>query len=143
MLAFRPLRAFALTLLLGAATMAAAHESGAYVQGLQDSLISLSASDFKAHGPRPGGFRNVDLRYRENDMGARSYMLCGQVRLTTGAKSDWVDFATIKTDPYEQWIGGPATDMCARAVPVSPGGKDLAPALQMKAGGNLSSGSKP
>ena len=113
------------------------------MQDLQDSLVSLSASDFKAHGPRPGGFRNVDLRYRETETGTRSYMLCGQVRMSTGAEAHWVDFATIKTDPYEQWIGGHATDMCARAVPVSPGGKDLSLALQVKLGANPSSTTKP
>lgn len=128
----RSLRACSLALLLGATAGAGAHESSACVQDLQDSLVAYSASDFAASGSRPDGFRRVDLRYRENDHGARSYMLCGQARMGAGAKVDWVDFATIKTDPYEQWIGGTATDMCARAVPVSIDGSDLSAALQAK-----------
>jgi hypothetical protein len=132
MLPPRSLRAFSLVLLLGAAAGTGAHESSADIQGLQDSLVAYSASDFSASDSRPDGFRKVDLRYRENDHGARSYMLCGQARMGTGAKADWVDFATIKTDPYEQWIGGTATDMCVRAIPISPDGSDLSVALQAK-----------
>lgn len=132
MLVARSFRAFSLALLLGAITGAGAQESSAYIQGLQDSLVAYSASDFAASGSRPDGFRKVDLRYRENDHGARSYMLCGQARMGDGANAGWVDFATIKTDPYEQWIGGTATDMCARAVGISPDGGDLSAALQTK-----------
>ena len=132
MLPPRSLRALSLALLLGAATGTGAHESSAYVQDLQDSLVAYAASDFAASDSRPDGFRKVELRYRENDHGARSYMLCGQARMGAGAKADWVDFATIKTHPFEQWIGGTATDMCARAVPVSPEGSDLSAALQAK-----------
>lgn len=128
----RSLRPFSLAMLLGAATGTGAHDSSAYVQGLQDSLVTYSASDFAASGSGPDGFRNVDLRYRENDHGARSYMLCGQARMGAAARADWVDFATIKTDPYEQWIGDTATDMCARAVSISPDGSDLSSALQTK-----------
>ncbi|MCF7223415.1 hypothetical protein L3V18_16700 [Lysobacter sp. TLK-CK17T] len=127
-----PSRAFWLALLLSVAAGTDAHESSAYLQDLQNSLIASSASDFASHAPRPDGFRNVDLRYRENDHGARSYMLCGQVRMAVSANADWVDFATIKTDPYEQWVGSTAADMCARAVPVSPGDMDLSDALQTK-----------
>ena len=137
------IRSFALTLLLGAAAAAGAQQSGAYVQDLQDSLVAFAASDFAAHGPPPAGFRNVDLRYRENDHGARSYMLCGQFRGSSGSEPDWADFATIKTDPYEQWIGGSATDMCARAVPVSPDSKDLSPELQSVLGGDTPSVKRP
>jgi hypothetical protein len=132
MLPSRSLRFLLLALLLGAAAATGAHESSAYVQGLQDSLVASSASDFALSDSRPEGFREVDLRYRENDHGARSYMLCGQARMGDGAKADWVDFATIKTVPYEQWIGGTATDMCAVAIPVSPDGSDLSAALQTK-----------
>lgn len=136
MLPLPTLRGFLITLLLGAAMTAGAHQSSAYLQDLQDSLVAISASDFAANGPRPDGFRNVDLRYRENDHGARSYMLCGQFRVSSGPKPEWADFATIKTDPYEQWLGGSATDMCARAVPVPADGNDLSSALQSALEGN-------
>jgi hypothetical protein len=140
MLPPRSLRAFSLVLLLGAAAGTGAHESSAYIQDLQGSLVAYSASDFAASDSRPDDFRKVGLRYRENDHGARSYMLCGQARMGAGAKADWVDFATIKTDPYEQWIGGTATDMCARAVPISTDGSDLSAALQAKLDDNPPAG---
>ena len=132
MLPIRSFRAFSAALLLSCATGAGAHESSAYVQGLQDSLVAYSASDFVVSGSRPDGFRKVDLRYRDNDLGARSYMLCGQARMGTGDKAEWVDFATIKTNPYEQWLGGTAAGMCADAVPVSPDDGELSAALQTK-----------
>ena len=125
-------RAFSLALLLGAAAAVGAHDNSAYVQSLQDSLLTDAASDFASSGSRPANFRNVDLRYRENDHGARSYMLCGQAHIGSGAQAEWVDFATIKTLPYEQWLGGTAADACARAVPVSPGSDDLSAALLSK-----------
>ena len=143
MLASLAMRSFALTLLLGAAALASAQQVGTYVQDLQDSLISFAASDFATHGPRPAGFRDVDLRYRENDHGARSYMICGQFRLTSESEPDWADFATIKTDPYEQWVGDSAADMCARAIPVSPDSKDLSPELQSVLGGDTPSVKRP
>lgn len=132
MLLLRSLRAFPLALLLGVAAGTAAQESTAYFKDLQDSLVEYSVSDFSASGSRPDSFRKVDLRYRENDHGARSYMLCGQAGMGSGDAADWVDFATIKTDPYEQWIGGTATDICARAIPISADGKDLSAVLQAK-----------
>jgi hypothetical protein len=130
----RSLHALSLALLLGAAAGTGAHENSASVQDLQDSLVEYAAADFAASGPRPEGFRNVDLRYRENDHGARSYMLCGQARMRAGENADWVDFATIRTDPYEQWLGGAAADMCKRAVVVPTQGGDLSAALEAKLG---------
>lgn len=134
MLLARTLRGLLLVLLLGAAGGAAAHDSSAYVQDLQDSLIAFSVADFASHGPRPDGFRKVDLRYRENDHGARSYTLCGQARVGSGAKAEWVDFATIKTVPYEQWLGSAASDACSHAVLVSADGTDLSAALEAALG---------
>jgi hypothetical protein len=133
-------QAISLAVLLGATSGAGAHESSTYIQGLQDSLVEHAASDFAAGHLQPGGFRNVELRYRENDHGARTYMLCGQVRMGIGAKEDWVDFATIKTDPYEQWLGGSATDMCARSVTVPSDVNDLSAALRTKLGNPLNIG---
>src|SRR3546814_8642666 len=94
-------------------------------------------SSFSCQGPKQDGLRQVNLRFRETDTGTRSYMLCGQVHIGTGAKAAWADFATIKTDPYEQWLGGPATDMCAKATPVT-GGRDLAPLLEQELGSKRS-----
>jgi hypothetical protein len=127
---FRPL---ALALLLSASAVTGAHGNNSYVEGLEDSIAAYTVSDFTSHGPKPDGFRQVNLRFRETDTGTRSYLLCGQVHIGTGAKAAWADFATIKTDPYEQWVGGPATNMCAKATPVT-GGRDLAPVLEKRLG---------
>ena len=121
-----------LALLLGVANAASAQESNAYVQGLENSLIAFSASDFAASESRPEGFRRVNLRYRENDHGARSYMICGQMRRRADSEESWVDFAAIKTSGYENWIGAAATDTCARAVSIPSDRSDLSAALQTK-----------
>ena len=126
----RVLRAVSLAILLGAVSVAGANEGSGTLRELEDTLVAYAASDFAASGVRPDGFRQVDLRFRENDQGARTFLLCGQAHLGEGAKAEWVDFATIRTDPYEQWLGGAATDMCARATAVSASGTDLPLALE-------------
>lgn len=126
------LRVVSTALLLSALSAASAHEGSGYVEALQESLVAYAASDFAASDSRPEGFRKVDLRYRENDQGARTYLLCGEAHLRAGDKGEWVPFATLKTMPYEQWLGGTASDLCARAVPVLPEISDLSAALQAK-----------
>ena len=126
----RNLPELSLALLLTAAAGASAHDSGSYVKSLQESLAAYSASDFAASDVNPAGFRKVDLRYRENDHGARTYTLCGQVRI--GAEARWVDFATVKTKPFEQWIGSAASEMCALAIPVSSDDDDLSALIEAR-----------
>ncbi len=124
-MAVRNLPGPSLAQLLGTAAGASAHDSGLYVKNLQESLAEYSASDFAASDSNPTGFRKVHLRYRENDHGARTCMLCGQVQMGAVAEATWVDFATVKTKPFEQWIGSAASEMCVLATPVSPGADDL------------------
>lgn len=128
----RNLPKLSLALLLAATAGASAHDSGSYVKSLQESLAAYSASDFAASDVNPAGFRKVDLRYRENDHGARTYMLCGQVRIGAGAEVKWVDFATVRTKPFEQWIGSAASEMCAHATPVSPDGNNLSVLIEAR-----------
>ena len=135
-------RSLTLALLLGAASVAGAQENNSYVQSLEDSIVVYAVSDFASHGPVPEGFRQVNLRYRESDTGARSYMLCGQLLVGAGAKAEWLDFATIRTDPYEQWLGFLAADMCAKATPVA-GGRDLATVLEREFGAKASRSTTP
>ncbi len=136
------LRPLALALLVSASTVAGAQENHSDVHGLEDAIAAYTVSDFSSHGPRPNGFRQVNLRFVETDSGMRSYMLCGQVRIGTGAKAEWADFATIKTDPYEQWLGDQATSMCAKATPVT-GGRDLAPLIEKQMGSKASQSTAP
>lgn len=128
----RNLPKLSLALLLAATAGASAHDSGSYVKNLQESLAAYSASDFATSDVNPAGFRKVDLRYRENDHGARTYMLCGQVRIGAGTKTTWVDFATVKTKPFEQWIGSAASEMCALAIPVSSDDDDLSALIEAR-----------
>jgi hypothetical protein len=77
-------------------------------------LLEASAADFSAHRPPyPAQLRNVRLGYLTTADGRRQYMLCGDF-LPEG-QVDWVAFATIKTDPYEQWIGAQAAAFCEQA----------------------------
>ena len=126
----RSLPNLSLALLLSASASASAHDHGSYVKNLQESLAASSASDFAASDVNPAGFRQVDLRYRENDHGARTYMLCGQVQLAAGTEATWVDFATVRTKSFEQWIGSAALAMCALATPVSPDDADLSALME-------------
>ena len=128
----RNLPELSLALLLSAAAGASAHDSGSYVKNLQESLVAYSASDFAASDVDPAGFRKVHLRYRENDHGARTYMLCGQVQIGAGNKAAWGDFATVKTKPFEQWLGHAASEICALATPVAADGNDLAALIEAK-----------
>lgn len=52
------------------------------------------------------------------------------MRSIRATREGWTDFATVRTDPYEQWVGGSAADMCARAAPMAADGSDLSSAIQ-------------
>jgi len=133
--AFSVVRTLACIALLATALAAHAHGNEDSLQAVQDALVSWSASDFSDHGPRAEKVRNVHVRYAEKDGGERSYMLCGQFLPAGGTGVGWMQFATIKTDPYEQWIGGQAEALCERALPLSAGDDDLSAALQARLGG--------
>lgn len=95
-----------------------------------DLLLEFAAADFDAHRPPyPDQVRDVRLGYLVNADGGRQHMLCGEF-LPQG-ESNWVAFATIKTDPYEQWIGAQAEAFCEQAGAVWIEG-DLSSALQSR-----------
>jgi hypothetical protein len=77
-------------------------------------LITAAATDFHTNGPPgPLRFRDVSMGYDMMPNGERRYILCGQfLRVQEGGTSQWTPFATIKTDPYEQWIGAQASTYC-------------------------------
>lgn len=66
-------------------------------------LLTSAAGDFRAHGP-PGitRFRNTRVGHLLATDGEPRYLLCGEFQTD---KPGWTHFTTIKTDPYEQWIG--------------------------------------
>lgn len=77
-------------------------------------LLAASATDFHTHRPPdPAQFRDVRAGYVETESGERQYVLCGQfLPAAEGSSADWTGFATIMTDPYEQWLGDQATAFC-------------------------------
>lgn len=126
----RMIQTLACAALLGTSLWTHAHDNDGSVQA-QESLLSWSALDFATYGPKPEKVRNVHMRYVENDRGERIYTLCGQFLPAAGTvKSMWTHFVTIKTDPYEQWIGGNAEAYCERAIPVSANASDLSDSLE-------------
>ena len=80
-------------------------------------LLSSAAADFRSQRePRPARFRNVRSGQIVTAGGAQ-YRLCGEFlpegREETG---EWVPFVTLRTSPYEQWLGGQALPFCQDAA---------------------------
>jgi hypothetical protein len=127
------MRPIILSLVLAAtsATSTVAFAEGATTDSsLNEILLSAAAADFAAHGPKSNAFREVHLRYLQGDSDSGVHMLCGE--FLQSSTDTWVAFATIKTSPYEQWIGGTASAWCQQAAPADPSAKDLAPELRAK-----------
>lgn len=77
-------------------------------------LIGFAANDFyKYQKPLPIDFRNLQIKYAIKLNKEKVYVLCGQFTTEDQQESsEWIDFATISTDPYEQWIGSNGLTFC-------------------------------
>jgi hypothetical protein len=86
----------------------------AAVDSIVQFLISAAATDFDTHRPPdPVRFRDVRLGHLMTDSGERRYLLCGfYLPAQGGGGAEWTPFATIRTDPYEQWLGSQASGYC-------------------------------
>lgn len=96
-------------------TQVPAHErQNASVDSVVQFLLKAAATDFHTHRPPdPVRFRDVRIGHMMTPSGEEQYMLCGQfLPAQEGSKAEWTPFATIKTDPYEQWIGHQAAGVC-------------------------------
>lgn len=104
------------------------------IDSIQQFLLAAAAADFHAHGPSNiKHFRDVRMRYLVSAPGEKTYILCGQFqREVQGGMGEWTAFVTIKTDPYEQWIGGQAATYCRDSSPLSEKVDDLSPLLQSR-----------
>ena len=84
----------------------------AVTESARANLLDSAASDFHQHvAPAGAQFRNVHvgvLRWEGDEM---RNIMCGEFRTADGP--GWVAFATIETDPYENWLGGAAENYCA------------------------------
>lgn len=81
---------------------------------MAESLMAYAATDFGTQrAPRPARFRDVRSGFLTTAEGTRQYRLCGEFsREAEDGKEPWIPFATIKTSPYEQWLGGQARGFC-------------------------------
>jgi hypothetical protein len=65
--------------------------------------------------------------------GEEQYMLCGQfLSAQEGGTGEWTPFATIKTSPYEQWIGAQAAGLCQSSSIIWDKERDLSSSLQSR-----------
>ena len=92
------------------------------------SLIEFAASDFRLHVVRDGAeFRNVHPGELRGGDGAARSLICGEFRRP--GQEAWAAFATIRTDPYENWLGGSALGSCSGANTTLDPSRDLSAAL--------------
>ena len=78
-------------------------------------LITSAADDFRNHQPpTPVDFRNVKIGYIKSTNNEKIFILCGE--FLSQENKEWVEFTTIKTSGYEQYIG--KTQYCQEATMV-------------------------
>lgn len=94
---------------------------------LKTFLVNSTVQDFyKNRQNGVVGFRNVFLKLYERE----TYLICGEFITIDKEKAEkWVDFATLKTEGYELWIGGNATAYCNDAKTITTSTEDLATLL--------------
>ncbi|MBL8544579.1 MAG: hypothetical protein JNJ63_12295 [Hyphomonadaceae bacterium] len=84
----------------------------AVTESARAHLLESAANDFHQHvAPTGAQFRNVHVGVLHGEGEDARNIMCGEFRTTDG--SGWVAFATIETDPYENWLGGAAENYCA------------------------------
>jgi hypothetical protein len=93
-------------------------------------LLAHAAADFRQHTqPLPDQFRRVHVGQFTAPDGRSRTVLCGEFK--AGARGPWTRFATVQTDPYEQWLGDGAQGFC-KAPGFKPAGKDWSTALRQQ-----------
>lgn len=97
-------------------------------------LTTTAATDFHANrSSDPGRFRAVRLGYIMTPRGERQYMLCGEFMPSAqGGAAEWTPFATIRTSPYEQWLGRQAASLCQDPSVIWDQGRDWSSLLQRR-----------
>ena len=78
-------------------------------------LITSASNDFRNHQPpTPIDLRNVKIGYLASPNSEKTFLLCGE--FLSKENNEWVDFTTIKTSGYEQYLG--KTQYCQDATMV-------------------------
>jgi hypothetical protein len=77
-------------------------------------LLASAAADFgMSQAKRPSEVRNVRAGYLEEPAIIPRFILCGEfMPQSKNGTSTWTPFVTIKTSPYEQFVGSQATSFC-------------------------------
>lgn len=95
-------------------------------------LLTSAAIDFHDHRPPdPARFRDVRVGHFGKADSVVRYLLCGQFQPADG-EAEWMDFATIKTSRYEQWLGSQAAGFCQDASVQWEDAGDLSATLQSR-----------
>jgi hypothetical protein len=96
-------------------------------------LLASAAADFHDHGPMPLRVRDVRMGHFTARGGEVHSVLCGQfLPAQGGGTGEWVQFATIRTSKYEQWIGAQGASFCQGPSAALDGTGDLSSALQSR-----------
>lgn len=92
-------------------------------------LLDAAATDFHmSQISKPLEFRNVRAGYQVISGNDLQYVLCGE--LMEQQKEEWMPFATIKTEPYEQWLGRQALSICEDPAIIFENENDLSKKLK-------------
>ena len=76
-------------------------------------LLTSAAKDFNQNQePAAIDFRNVRIGYIQSQLNDKIYILCGE--FLSKENKAWIEFTTIKTSGYEQYIG--RTQYCQDAT---------------------------
>lgn len=93
----------------------ASTEKEAIPDSVVQFLIASAANDFCNHQPpTPLDFRNLRIGYITSSNNERIFVLCGE--FLSKENNEWVEFTTIKTSGYEQYLG--KTHYCGDATMV-------------------------
>ena len=89
------------------------NHSGERLDSVTQMLLGYAASDFRAHSAAVAQVRNVRVGHVLTAKGQKQHLMCGEfLSAHSEGQREWTTFATIKTDPYEQWLGGQAESWC-------------------------------
>ena len=81
-------------------------------------LITSASDDFREHRPPTAiDFRNLKIGYLKSANSDKIFILCGE--FLSQENNEWIEFATLKTSGYEQYIG--KTQYCQDATMVMEG----------------------
>lgn len=101
---------------------------------ITEFLLNSAATDFHSGQiTKPIRFRDVKVGFLMLPNQDRQYVLCGQFLEQQKEEGDqWMPFATIKTSPYEHWVGIQAGTFCDDPELMVQKDTDLSSALNSK-----------